>query len=739
MRTTTTTQNPVYGPLQYLKGVGSWRAQVLEKLELRTIRDLLYHLPRDYQDRSTIKKINQLAFNETTTIKGQVKGVRVVPSWGRGGRGRRRGRGGILEVLVADDTGTIAATWFNMAFLKNKFNIGDEVLLFGRIHERGHLQIINPEFDIVSSRGGDEGESGASDGRHEHEAEHKHNNKRGEAEEIHETGATEPSLSSKGGIVPIYPLTEGIKQHYLRQLIRKALDDYAPHLEETLPEGLIKSRKLVSIHRAMEDAHFPEAMDAVEHARRRFSYEEIFLFQAALAIRRQNIHTEPGNAFRISEKIDAHIRGRFPFRLTDAQERVVKEIREDMEGPAPMNRLLQGDVGSGKTVVALYALLAAVANGYQAALMAPTEVLAGQHNRTVDKYLAGSKVRTLLLVGGSTQKQRKENLDKIKKGEVDLVIGTHALVSKDVEFKRLGMVVVDEQHKFGVLQRAYLRHKGARPDVLVMTATPIPRSLSLTLFGDLDISIIDQLPPGRTPAQTVWVTKKMEGQAYGLIREELKKGRQVFVVYPLVEESEKLDLKSATEGAETFRRGFPEFKTGLLHGRLKQDVKDSVMEKFRQKEVDILVSTIVIEVGIDIPNATVMVIEHAERFGLAQLHQLRGRIGRSGERSHCLLFADPKSADSRSRLQTIVNCNDGFRIAEEDLRIRGPGAFFGTRQHGMPDYKVADLTRDVALLKTARDDAFKMVENDPALSKYPLLKKTVLDRYTSRIILSHVV
>ncbi|MEE9488183.1 MAG: ATP-dependent DNA helicase RecG [Candidatus Brocadiales bacterium] len=729
VRTTTTTQNPVYGPLQYLKGVGPWRAQVLGKLELHTIRDLLYHLPRDYQDRSTIKKISQLAFNETTTIKGQVKGVRVMPGWGRR---RRWGGGGILEVLVADDTGTIAATWFNMAFLKNKFKIGDEVLLFGRIHERGHLQIINPEFDILSSRGG-------GDGKHEHKAEHKHNNKRGEADEIHEARAAEPSLSSKGGIVPIYPLTEGIKQHYLRQLIRRALDDYGPHLEEILPEGLIKSRELVPIRRAMEDAHSPESMDALEPARRRFAYEEIFLFQAALAIRRQKIHTEPGNAFRIGEKIDAHIRGRFPFRLTAAQERVVKEIREDMEGPAPMNRLLQGDVGSGKTVVALYALLAAVANGYQAALMVPTEVLAGQHSRTVDKYLSESKVRTLLLVGGSSQKQRKENLSKIKAGEVDLVIGTHALVSKDVEFKRLGMVVVDEQHKFGVLQRAYLRHKGTRPDVLVMTATPIPRSLSLTLFGDLDISIIDQLPPGRTPVQTEWVTKKMEGQTYGLIREELKKGRQVFVVYPLVEESEKLDLKSATEGAGTFRREFPEFKTGLLHGRLKQDVKDVIMNDFRQKEIDILVSTIVIEVGIDIPNATVMVIEHAERFGLAQLHQLRGRVGRSGERSYCLLFADPKSADSRSRLQTIVNCGDGFRIAEEDLRIRGPGAFFGTRQHGMPDYRVADLTRDVALLKTARDDAFKMVENDPALSKYPLLKKTVLDRYTSRIILSHVV
>lgn len=694
MKTSITTENPVFAPLQYLKGVGPQRAGMLGRLGLFTIKDLLYYLPRDYQDRRSIKSINQVAFGETTTIRGQVKGVRIIPTRGRGAS--------ILEVLVADDTGTIAATFFNQPYLRDKFRTGDEVLLYGRIHRYNYLQIMNPEFEFP-------GRGNAAD-----------------------------PLSS-GRIVPIYPLTEGVRQNYLRRLVRRALDDFAPCLEEILPDSLLRSRRLIPIHQAVEDIHFPETLEALRLARRRFAYEELFLFQTALAIRRQRIKSVKGYAFSIGPRVDAHIRRRFPFRLTAAQERVLEEICADMQCPRPMNRLLQGDVGSGKTVVALYALLVAVANGFQAALMAPTEVLAEQHSRTINKYLSGSRVRTMLLVGGKPSRERRGDLKKIKDGEVDLVIGTHALICRDVQFKRLGMVVVDEQHKFGVLQRAHLKHKGVRPDVLVMTATPIPRSLSLTLFGDLDISIIDELPPGRPPVKTMWVTRGKLPEAYELIRTELDKGRQVFVVYPLVEESEKLDLKSATAGARLFRENFSDYKVGLLHGRMSPELKDRIMDDFRLKRIDILVSTIVIEVGIDIPNATVMVIENAERFGLAQLHQLRGRVGRGSDTSYCLLFADPKTPEARRRLQTIVGSTDGFKIAEEDLRLRGPGEFFGTRQHGLPDYRIADLTKDLSLLKMAREDAFRMVENDHHLKEYPMIKKGVMDRYTRRIILSNVV
>ncbi len=479
MKVHTTTENPVYGPLQYLKGVGPHRAQLLGRLGLHTIRDLLYHFPRDYQDRSRIKAIREVEFDEMVTIKGKVKGVRIIPT---------RGGGTILEVLVADETGTIAATFFNQPYLSDKFRTGEGVLLYGRVHRYNYLQIINPEFEFP--------------GRED-----------------------TPDPLSSGRIVPIYPLTEGIKQNYLRRLMRKALDDFAPYLEEVLPEPLLRSRRLIPIHRAVEDAHFPETLDAIRPARRRFAYEELFLFQTALAIRRQNIKSEKGYAFRIGSRVDAHIRSRFPFQLTRSQERVLEEIRRDMQVPRPMNRLLQGDVGSGKTVVALYALLVAIANGFQTALMAPTEVLAEQHCRTVGRYLSGSRVRTMLLVGGKSSKERREGLRRIGDGKVDLVIGTHALISKDVQFKRLGMVVVDEQHKFGVLQRAHLRQKGVRPDVLVMTATPIPRSLSLTLFGDLDIAIIDGLPPGRPPVKTIWVTRGRTLEAYELIRRELNKGR----------------------------------------------------------------------------------------------------------------------------------------------------------------------------------------------------------------------
>lgn len=690
-----TTENPIYGPLQYLRGVGPHRSQTLGRLGLHTIHDLLYHFPRDYQDRRELKAIRGLKFGETAFIRGKVLSVRMVPT--------RRGRP-ILEVLVADDTGTIAATWFNQPFLLDKFHKGEEVLLYGKVSRYRYLQMLNPEFEFP--------------------------------------GKEDDTLAA-GRIVPIYPLTEGISQGHLRRLIKGAVDSFAHLLEEPLPEDLSEKRHLPPIQRAMGEVHFPDSMEAALEARRRFAYEEFFLFQTALALRRLRIRSEKGNAFRISPRVEEHIRRLLPFQLTRSQEEVIEEIRRDMQEERPMNRLLQGEVGSGKTAVALYALLVAIANRFQTALMAPTEVLAEQHYHTFGRYLSGSRVKMELLIGGRSSSLRKEGLKALKDGRIDLAVGTHALISKDVQFKNLGLVVIDEQHKFGVLQRGRMRQKGTRPDVLVMTATPIPRSLSLTLYGELDLSIIKELPPGRTPVKTLWIPQRKLPEAYELIYKELKKGRQAFVVYPLVEESERLDLKSATEGSERLKALFPEFKVGLIHGRMTPELKEKIMSEFRQKELDILVSTIVIEVGIDIPNASVMVIEHAERFGLAQLHQLRGRIGRGSESGpvvsganlsggYCLLFADPRTQEARQRLEVITRTNDGFKIAEEDLRLRGPGELFGTRQHGLPDLKIADLVRDISILKMAREDAFKMVEKDPFLQKSPLVKKGVLGRYTGR-------
>ncbi|HHT9118266.1 MAG TPA: ATP-dependent DNA helicase RecG [Candidatus Hypogeohydataceae bacterium YC38] len=681
-----TTENPIYGSLQYLKGVGPWRAQVLGRMGLFTIQDLLYHFPRDYQDRSSIKAIAEVELDTSATIKGKILSVRLRPTW--------KGRS-VLEVLVGDASGTITATWFNMPFIKEKFRTGEEVLLHGKIKRYRYLQMVNPEFEFL--------------------------NKEKEDEPL-----------SPSGIVPIYPVTEGINQGLFRRLVRRALE-FVPYLEEALPGPLIEARHLLPLKEAIGEVHFPSSLESVKKARRRFAYEELFLFQTALALRRQRIKTERGNAFRIGLKVDEHIRRRFPFRLTQSQEKVLEEIRQDMQSPRPMNRLLQGDVGSGKTVVALYALLVAVANGFQAALMAPTEVLAGQHLHTLQRYLQKATLKMALLVGGRASKVRKDDLKAIREGEINLAIGTHALISRDVQFKNLGVVVVDEQHKFGVLQRDRLRQKGLMPDVLVMTATPIPRSLSLTLFGDLDISIIDEKPPGRSPVKTLWIPRRRLTEAYDLIHEEVKRGRQAFVVYPLVEDSEKLDLKSAQEGAERLQSIFPEFRVALLHGRMAPAQKDQIMGSFRDKKIDILVSTIVIEVGIDVPNATIMVIEHAERFGLAQLHQLRGRIGRGSEVSYFLLFADPKTPEARKRLEIITQTSDGFRIAEEDLKLRGPGEFFGTRQHGLPDFKAADLARDLPLLKAAREDAFKMIEADASLESFPLVKKRVLEKYKGRL------
>ena len=677
--------------IQYIKGVGPKRAQTLGKLGIHTIKDLLYYFPRTHQDRSRVDEISSLTDGATAMVKGIVFNIKSY---------KTRGWKNVFEISIGDGEGILQVKWFNRPYQSDMFQVDDHVFLYGKVSlYKQSLQMVNPEFEIV----------------------------------------TEEDGSAKSvGIIPVYPLTEDVRQASFRKLVKTVVDGYFQKVDEIFTDDIIKKHKFVPITFAIKNIHFPDSLDSLEESRRRLKYEEFFLFETAMALRKRSIKEVNGNKFKIGPNVEKHIYELFPFKLTNSQKEVIREIHEDMCSERPMNRLLQGDVGSGKTAVAVYALFAAVANGFQTAFMAPTEILAEQHYRTLGAMLLQAEVKILLLTGGAKAKTRKENIERIKQGEIDLVIGTHALIQQDVEFKKLGLIVIDEQHKFGVMQRTRLRQKAHKPqpDVLVMTATPIPRSLSLTVFGDLDISTIDELPPGRTPVETYRVTAKKENDAYGFIRKEIEKGRQAFVVYPLVDESEKLDLKSATVEAERLRdEAFTGLNVGLLHGQMKSDMKDLIMTDFINHEYDILVSTIVIEVGIDVPNATVMAIEHADRFGLAQLHQLRGRIGRSSHQSYCLLFGTPKSLESRQRIKTMLATNDGFKIAEEDLRLRGPGQFFGTRQHGLPEFKIGDIINDYAILKLARDDAFKLVSESQKSksSKKQMLLKRITESFKDKL------
>jgi len=518
--------------------------------------------------------------------------------------------------------------------------------------------------------------------------------------------------------------------------MKESVHHFTDRIEELLPQEILVKNQLLPLDKAIREIHFPETFDALKRAKTRLVYDELLTLEMAMALRRSGIKEETGIAFKAGPNVDAHIRNLIPFALTNAQERVIREITTDMRSNKPMNRLLQGDVGSGKTVVAIYAILAAIANGYQAAFMAPTEILSEQHFQTIQKYLQHSHVRMQLLTGSTNSKFKKDVLEKIRTGQIDLVIGTHALIEDTVQFKKLGLVVIDEQHKFGVIQRLKLKEKGFQPDVLIMTATPIPRTLSITLFGDLDISILDEMPPGRTPIKTFWISKDKETDSYNFIHGEINKGRQVFIVYPLVEESAVLDLKAAVTEAKRLQHDvFPACKVGLLHGQMKSGDKDKIMTDFKEKRYDILVSTVIIEVGIDVPNATVMVVEHAERFGLAQLHQLRGRIGRGSELSYCLLFGNPKTNEARERLKIMTKTCDGFKIAEIDFKLRGPGEFFGTRQHGLPELKISDLIKDFPILKQARSDAFEIVSKDPHLTQetHQKIRQKVLETFKDKL------
>lgn len=679
---------------RYIKGVGPKRALLLEGLGIRTAEDILYHFPRDYIDRSAVVPIGEADIGSIVTIKAAVVSRR---------KRRLKGRSSLVEVKLDDGTGTVHAAWFNQPYIFNAFKKGDIVLAYGKITMFDKPQMVNPEYDTVQDEGG---------------------------KTIHAER-----------IVPVYPLTQGITQKVFRQVVHNTLESFASLVPDMFGQRHVQTRGLPPIQRALRDIHFPRSWSLAQRARKRLVYDELFILETGMALRRRGIRGSPtGIQFSTNKRIDARIRRLFPFRLTRNQEKAVAAIIKDMCSSYSMNRLLQGEVGSGKTVVALYAMLTAVAGGWQVALMAPTEILAEQHFRTISAMLRGSKVRIDLLLGGRS-KEKKEKLERAARGETDIMIGTHALIEGDIEFKNLGLVVVDEQHKFGVLQRAKLRAKAADPDVLVMTATPIPRTLALTIFGDLDVTTIRELPAGRRGVVTRIVSKSQRYRAYEFIRDQLASGRQAFFVCPLVEESEKLDAKSAEETYERLKDDvFPEFKLALLHGRMKSEEKDTVMHAFAAGKFDILVATVVVEVGIDIPNAAVMAIENAERFGLSQLHQLRGRIGRGKHRSYCLLFAGSAGDEAMERLNVIASTSDGFRIAEEDLRLRGTGEFFGTRQHGIPELTIADLGRDFDILKLARRDAFGMVRSDPKLGTqgHRVIAGRVREKFKGRLDLINV-
>jgi len=689
-------------PVASLSRVGSRRAELFARLGLRTLADLVRHVPNRYEHLTAESPIAALKADAIGTARGTVESCRWV---GRGRKGR-------FQATLRDDSGTLSLTWFNASYLRDKFHPGDTLRVQGKVKPyNGYPQMANPQWERLSSDDPDSAEP---------------------QQERHR---------------PIYPTTQGLSSKLIEAAIYEALPLVYDELTDPLPEAVRTHHGMPPLRDAFRMLHQPEDEDEVNAARRRLKYNELLLLQLGVAVRRranENHYVAP--ALRWSEAIDKHIRDRFPFALTDAQNRVVQQLAADLQRTRPMNRLVQGDVGSGKTVVALYAMLMAVADGKQAAMMAPTELLAEQHFGSIRRMLHGSGVRLALLTANDPD--RDATKQKLQAGEIDLVVGTHALLTETVKFKHLAVAVVDEQHRFGVMQRAALREKSIDlqehesktplPHTLVMTATPIPRTLSLTVFGDLDVSTIDQLPPGRKPIKTRVVDELQSDEVYEFVLERVKKGQQAYVVLPLIEEGgnedEAAPLKGVTEQAERLQQRFGSKATvEIVHGRLSRDDREQVMERFRLGTVDVLVATTVIEVGVDVPNAGVMVIEHAERFGLAQLHQLRGRVGRGKSQlsSVCVGITKPTTEDAEARLKAFAKTTDGFKIAEEDLTIRGFGEFFGTRQHGSTPLRIAELPADLELLMLARRDAAALTEQDPMLThpEHETLRKVLLNQY----------
>jgi ATP-dependent DNA helicase RecG len=705
--------DPLQGSLQYLKGVGPRRAADLHRVGLSTIEDLLYRFPTRYEDRGHFETIASLKPGVAASIAGEILSCGIRPT--------RRPRFKIFEMLVRDRTGSLRAIWFNQPFLNDVFHPHQRIILFGKLELTSHgLQMQGPQYELVDGVEEQEGIERADEGVE------------GAVDAIDRVADANRSTVHTGRIVPVYEKTGQLTAKMQRTLVHHALQQLPADLPDPLPADVRRRQHLIDRRAALDAVHFPPADAQIAElnafrspAHRRLIFEEFFLFQLGIVQRRRRADAErKGRAVVVTDNTREAVRKILPFRLTNDQKTVIREIVKDMERPQPMNRLLQGDVGSGKTIIALMAALVAMENGLQVAFMAPTEILAEQHFFNIRRLLEQSRFRLTLLTGGTPVRKRREILGELAGGSMHMVIGTHALVQEDVAFRELGLAIIDEQHRFGVLQRATLRAKGLHPDVLVMTATPIPRTLALTTYGDLDVSVMREMPPGRQPISTTVRPESRRDDVYQFVRQQIEAGRQAYIIYPLVEESAKVDLKSATEMADHLAQDiFPEFRVALLHGRMKQDAKDRVMGAFSRNEFQILVSTTVVEVGVDVPNATVMVVEHAERFGLSQLHQLRGRVGRGVYKSQCiLLYQYPITDEGKQRLKALSETTDGFEIAERDLNLRGPGDFFGTRQSGMPTLRVGDLLRDHALMEEARREAVAALD-DP--SQAPALTSLV--------------
>lgn len=680
-------ENILNKSINIIKNIGNERSRLFAKLGIFTVEQLLEYFPRDYEDRSSYKTTMNFVNGEECSFKATISGeFRVSRS--------RRGLT-IFTIKAVDETGSINLVWFNQKYIKNSIKNGETYLLFGKTVKKSGWEVINPVFEKVDKQ----------------------------------------EFKSTGRIIPVYNATNGLTQRIIRETIEVALKQSEGVFKEFLPNYIRLKHELCEINYAINKIHFPQNEDEVEQARKRLVFEELFLFQLGLSTLKNRLDasnkyisfTEPTNIEDFTKNLN--------FELTSAQKRVYKEISDNMEKDKNMNRLVQGDVGSGKTVVAAIAVFKAAKNGYQTAFMAPTEILTKQHFESLEPLLKAHDINLSILTGSMTKKQKAIVLEGLANGSIDLVLGTHAVLEENVVFKKLGLVITDEQHRFGVRQRAVLASKGQSPDVLVMTATPIPRTLALILYGDLDISIIDELPPGRKPIKTYSVNNSMRERIDSFVRKLVAEGRQVYIVCPLVEESEEIDASSVVEQAERISLEFKELSSGLLYGKMKDKDKNLVMEAFKKGELNILVSTTVIEVGVNVPNATVMIVENAERFGLAQLHQLRGRVGRGAEQSYCILYNESNSKVSKERMKVMEQTNDGFVISEKDLELRGPGEFFGTRQHGIPELKIANLYRDIEILKTVQIEVEELLKKDPLLShdEHYMLKEEVESRFNRRI------